>query len=412
MNDSTSTSQSRALGVKNSCTMKKMSTKNKRPTTLISADVQTPEETTTAHGSTDSGTTLPPRKPSKKKPHKYLAPKLQEPQPCKYTLLKDAPPLKDIPETVLEKLSLKSCDSTLQSSTSPEKRFRFDHHHQSLRLYLRLSNPPVYVINDYAGAELACQLLLSQKPKLISFDTETSVTRFQFRFAPSTIQLATWDACYIIQIFRITFQKFVYEVQRDTSTTSASYLIEQDGEGNYFCNNSKYESYILQGLKMFPPTLRKILEAPEIIKVGINSINDSILLNQNYRINCRGIFDLQRFTMPLELPIALAKFARTFADPIYHDKVLCKKKAWADHKSRYWDRAVLSDEEVLYGSKDVFAVLSALRNFFRQKNRTLFQVNHEFDINKPLPHPFDAKIAETLPFTEKTADMETDQVAD
>lgn len=259
-----------------------------------------------------------------------------------------------------------------------------------LSKYLRKTNPPVYVISDIVGTELACQWLLSERPKYISFDTETSVTRYHFRNAPSTIQLATWDACFIIQIFRICFQKYTYVVPKDYldkyvfESTDISFTCK---EAKVQCKDAFLESLIRQGVVLFPPALRLVLEDPKIIKIGLNSVHDAQVLNQHYRINCRGVLDIQHLLRTFDLPMALSKFAKTYADPVYHDKTDSRKQAWKDHKKRYWDRNYLTEEEVQYGSKDVFAVLSAWKNFLSSENPSLLAINHDFDIFRSLPSP-------------------------
>lgn len=203
-------------------------------------------------------------------------------------------------------------------------------------------------------------MLMKGFPKFLSFDTETTVTRKSHFGAPSVIQLATFDMCLIIQIYRMTlWAKSSGLLQNNTPSQQQS--SPNHGDFGYKPTN-------------FPPKLKSILEDPSILKIGINSHHDSNLLNQYYSLQCAGVFDFQPLFKAIGEPSSLAKFAQKYADHVYHDKETNRRHIWRDHLKRNWERNYLNKEEINYASRDVFAVLSALRNIIRKSQAHLLPI--------------------------------------
>lgn len=202
-------------------------------------------------------------------------------------------------------------------------------------------NPPVYVCRDYRESLLCCSLLLDDFPTSISFDTETTVMRKVNFGAPSVIQLASPKLCIIVQIY-------------DILTRS---------------NHSKI------CLEEFPPILEWILTTPYIIKYGCAATGDVQNLLKYYDISCASVLDTQFLSKGLLLPISLAGFAKKFSHTVYHEKETSKKKSWKAHKMRKWEGMIKKDD-IDYASKDVFAMLSAMRSFIRNPHSDILSTTN------------------------------------
>ena len=231
--------------------------------------------------------------------------------------------------------------------------------------------PTVYVVRTTQEANQACAMLLEQSPPYLSFDTETTVTRRTQPGIPSVIQLANHQCCVIIQIFVMTHYAF-----------SPGTPPRKEG---------------------FPTLLRYILETPAILKIGMASLSDALNLNRAFNLQCHGVLDLQHLCLGVGQPHSLAKFASLHAHPVYHDKTTDRRRIWREHCKRYWERSRLTEEEIDYASRDVFAVISALRNFIQHPQGSLLPLFPFLDYPAPKSVPI-------IPTTQEDGDAESNSL--
>ena len=212
------------------------------------------------------------------------------------------------------------------------------------------NSPYVAVIRNYEDTAKACAILKESTGKLLSFDTETTVTRKKHVGVPSVIQLATFKHCFIFQIYRML-------------------------PGG--CSRGR----------TLPKPLEEILASSALIKVGVGAIQDSKELEDKFStIKLSSVFDLQFLLEALRLPASISKFSKEFSLPVYQEKPTDQKAIWKAHLKRNWDYE-LNMEEINYASKDVFAVLSGLRSLIRNPQPTLLNMD-KIDFGTIL-QPFD-----------------------
>lgn len=238
-----------------------------------------------------------------------------------------------------------------------------------VRLY-----PSVYVVRTASQSELACCLLLEDMEKSacgatghaaysLSFDTETTVTRKTHPGAPSVIQLATPNLCVLFQVYAF--------IRWSDEPNSRSLPLH------------------------FPMRLKAMLESPHLIKYGLGACMDAQALCSSYGIAPRSILELQQLNDGLGLPKSLAKYTALYStSSAYQSKTLMKKHVWRDHLKRYWERTELNMEEIDYASKDVFAVISAFRNFIRTEQPHILSIQNELDVIKQAKEQAKAKALE------------------
>ena len=158
-----------------------------------------------------------------------------------------------------------------------------------------------FIASNYELAEKFSSIILSQNPIMLGFDTETTIWRKDDPNYTSIVQLYLNDTCYIFQLYRI-FKSF----------------------------------------GKLPKDLIKILQNPNIIKIGTDLTNDisSLLF---YEITLRGTIDIQCIARTMLIPdISLEGLASKFETP---PKGILKFK-WD------WDQDGLEAEQIEYAAND------------------------------------------------------------
>ncbi|KAG0264496.1 hypothetical protein BG011_006660 [Mortierella polycephala] len=191
--------------------------------------------------------------------------------------------------------------------------------------------PPVFVAQTYEQAEMAMQLFteyyraIKGSPGPVGFDTETTTAFFsRKKYSPSLIQIASQDICLIFPVYRITKQ-----------------------------NTDR---------KLFPPRLKKFLEDPKQLKVGVAAKNDAKELQSAYRVSSAGIINLEDMAAENNvLAVSLAELDAMFGCP---GREVIKTKALLKWN---WDLENLKSEWTWYAAKDAFAGVAIFHNMRANK---------------------------------------------
>nr|WIL04062.1 3'-5' exonuclease [Cedratvirus lena] len=159
----------------------------------------------------------------------------------------------------------------------------------------------VYYLCDFEEAENAFSQLFASKPNLLGLSTETTVGQEK----ESLLQLAMDNVVYIYPILNLS--------------------------------------------SCLPPSLKKILNSPNIIKSGVNIEADAFSLNKNYSLNLRGVLDLQKVALAMGYKdTSLLYLAKHWNLPLGNKESVKKhiyKIAW--HKQ-------LSDKHLEYAARDAY----------------------------------------------------------
>lgn len=188
--------------------------------------------------------------------------------------------------------------------------------------------PPVFLASTTEQAEIAMELFTeyyktvngSTGPGPVGFDTETTTG-----FVPRTgngvslIQFATDDVCLMFQVYRITR------------------------------SNTRPD--------LFPSRLKRFLEDPEQLLVGVAAGGDAKFLKQSYGVRCAGIVNLEvlareRNVLARSLAQLDSMFGRTGREVVKTKALL----GWN------WDRETLESQWVWYAAKDAFSGVAIYNN--------------------------------------------------
>ena len=163
-----------------------------------------------------------------------------------------------------------------------------------------------HIASDYELSEKYSAIIVEQNPILIGFDTETTIWRIEEPHYTSTVQLYLNSNCYIFQLYRI------------------------------FKIHNK-----------LPKDLIKILQNPNIIKIGTDLTNDTTSL-LSYSIILRGTIDIQCIAKTMQIPdVSLEGLASKFevgAKGLFSFK-------WD------WDAQYLNEEQIEYAATDAMLPL-------------------------------------------------------
>ncbi|RUS32952.1 ribonuclease H-like domain-containing protein, partial [Jimgerdemannia flammicorona] len=180
-------------------------------------------------------------------------------------------------------------------------------------------------------ASRAIDILRASRPIALGFDTETTVYRKKSPGMISLIQLATPDACFMIQIFRIT-----------------------DGDRT-----------------LFPPILATLLNSSIILKVGCKATDDAVHLETSYGVRVRGAIDIEMLARAKGFPVSsLAEMSQIWGG---EEGVLIKPVDVKERKKLLkwnFDARELTDEVVEYSSRDAFMGLQIFINILHGRENT------------------------------------------
>ncbi|CAG8574228.1 11020_t:CDS:2 [Paraglomus occultum] len=187
------------------------------------------------------------------------------------------------------------------------------------------TEPPVYQIATRSSVA-ACFGVLQRNSTwpvaYVGFDTETTVKRLVHPRVVSMIQIATAEFCLLFQVYRIT---------RGDAT-------------------------------IFPTGLQKLLNDPNILKVGVNARGDAKWLKESYGIEMNGIVDLDRMAKEKGIHAkSLAELALMFTDNGLELNKTDKIIDWD------FDAVCLDDEIVQYVACDAFVALRIYENMLVDK---------------------------------------------
>lgn len=175
------------------------------------------------------------------------------------------------------------------------------------------------------------RILNNTAPVALGFDTETTIGRKEHPRAPSLLQLATSEACLLIQLYQIT-----------------------KGDPT-----------------LFPPPISRLLASPRILKVGCNVSLDASLLEAGYGVQTQGVIDLEMLAKVQGIPAqSLVDMHEVWGD----DKdVIWKAQYGGGNVEKLdgifkWDWEGEMDEEMIeYASKDAFISLKIFQNMMSGK---------------------------------------------
>lgn len=106
-----------------------------------------------------------------------------------------------------------------------------------------------------------------------------------------------------------------------------------------------------------PLELREILQDPEIVKVGIASLDDSNKLFQDYALKVNGTFDIRFLALMANRKAeGLAKLSKSVLN-IELDKnwrLVCSD----------WESPILSAAQIDYAAKDAFVAVEIFKNLY------------------------------------------------
>lgn len=170
------------------------------------------------------------------------------------------------------------------------------------------------VLSTYEEADRCASALLDSGIPFFGFDTERTFGRTTLTGAASIVQLSTIDRCFIFQVFRIY----------DTT-------------------------------KVFPPSLARLLQSTNIVKVAADAEDDTDALRY-YGVQVRGIIDIQLIV-------------RTMGIPYYGLKDLCRRFVPGYQDTKYledswdWD-GDLTPEQIQYATYDAWYTLVVYLHLF------------------------------------------------
>lgn len=106
-----------------------------------------------------------------------------------------------------------------------------------------------------------------------------------------------------------------------------------------------------------PLELRKFLEDPEIIKVGVTPATDAKYLQQDYAINMNGTFDLRFLAlMAQQKPEGLGKMSKSIVG-------IELDKDWHIRCSD-WEIELMSPKQIDYAANDAFVAVEIFRKLY------------------------------------------------
>ncbi len=176
----------------------------------------------------------------------------------------------------------------------------------------------IQIASNYEKAEILSATLLKSDPIIIGFDTETSIWRNVDPYYTSTLQLSTDNICYIFQLYRI------------------------------------FKEY-----GKLPREISKILENPNIIKIGVDLTNDIRGL-ACYGITLRGTIDIQCIARTMMISDVSLKGLITQFFPEELGKEMLNLM-WE------WD-GDLSKEQICYAAKDAYFSLKIYQKMLNGEN--------------------------------------------
>nr|WIL02874.1 ribonuclease H [Cedratvirus borely] len=177
----------------------------------------------------------------------------------------------------------------------------------------------VYYLCDFDEAENAFAQVFASKPNLLGLDTETTVGQEK----EALLQLATEGVVYVYPILNLSF--------------------------GVYPGGKEYSSRL-------PPSLKKILNSPNIIKSGVDIEADALSLNKNYSLNLRGVLDLQKVALAMGYKnTSLLQLAKHWNLPL-GNKESVKKHIY----KIAWDKQ-LSDRYLEYAARDAHLSLELAR---------------------------------------------------
>ncbi|KAH3723350.1 hypothetical protein Pelo_17946 [Pelomyxa schiedti] len=88
-----------------------------------------------------------------------------------------------------------------------------------------------------------------------------------------------------------------------------------------------------------PPSLKKILESPTILKCGVGVAEDFQILDEQYHIKCKGAWDVSVACMELHLGTEYLQIGQLSEKLIGHTSTLCEKTDW--HGERISNKGVI-----------------------------------------------------------------------
>lgn len=99
------------------------------------------------------------------------------------------------------------------------------------------------------------------------------------------------------------------------------------------------------------------MENDQILKVGVDPINDAMRLSDDYGLNVNSTFDLRFMAVLAECqPGTLAKMSEIFLD--------LKLKKGSDKALHFdWKKQILSEKQIEYAAKDVQAAIELFQVF-------------------------------------------------
>ena len=180
----------------------------------------------------------------------------------------------------------------------------------------------VYYLCDFEEAENAFSQVFASKPNLVGLDTKTTLGQEK----EALLQLATESLVYVYPILNLSF---------------IEHHEDKVAESNKECT-----------CRFLPPSLKKILNSPNIIKSGVGIEATVSSLNKNYYLNVKGVLDLQKVALAMGYKNpSLLHLAKHWQLPLGDTESVKKhiyKVAW--HKQ-------LSDKHLEYAARDAYLSL-------------------------------------------------------
>lgn len=184
---------------------------------------------------------------------------------------------------------------------------------------------PIQIASNYEQAEILSAKLLKCNPIVIGFDTETSIWRNIDPYHTSILQLSTDNVCYIFQMYRI---------------------FKESGR--------------------LPREISKILENPNIVKIGADLTNDIRGL-ACYEITLRGTIDIQCIARTMMISDISLKGLITQFFPEESGKEMLNLM-WE------WD-GCLDDQQIQYAAKDAYFSLKIYQKMLNGENVVKISTN-------------------------------------
>lgn len=226
-----------------------------------------------------------------------------------------------------------------------------------------------YVRHVMEAEAVSAELIASGGPRLFGLDIEWKVEYVQ-NAAPrptATIQLATSVGAYVFHIAH-----FGSQLPRNSVICT-----NHDGSGRPSMPGNAAETQrggaahqIPLGIAQqpwsgasaarrarLPPSLRRLLEDPEILKVGVGISSDGLKLRADFGVQCAGLLDLSRLAA-LVLPHGHRPWSLAELCERVLGKQLQKRRAI---RCSNWEAALLSPEQLEYAALDAWASLEVYR---------------------------------------------------